>query len=72
MANYVAPEIDELLTKYPEYLKLATQTPSSASSSSVQASAAQAETSQKPKITSKSKRRPIKDVEFHVDKSEKT
>ena len=60
MANYVDPTIDWLLTRYPEYLKLADQTPSSASSSSVQASAAQPET------------RFLKVDEPHVKKSEKT
>ena len=76
MANYVDPMIDELLTEFPEYLKLATQTPSSAPSSApsslVQVSAAQPETSQKVQTTSKSKRRPMKDVESRVDKCEKT
>ena len=72
MANYVDPTVDELLTQNPEYLKLATQTPSSALSSSVQASAAQPETSQKTKTTNKSKRHFVKDARPRVDKSEKT
>ena len=72
MAGYVDPTIDELLTQYPEHLKLATQTPGSAPGSSVQTSAAQPETSQKPKTTSKSKRHPMKDAGHRVDKSEKT
>ena len=51
---------------------LITQTPGSAPGSSVQASAAQPKTGQKPKTTGKNKRRPIRNGGPHVDKSEKT
>ena len=70
MANYVDPTIDMLLTRFPEHFKLAAQTPSSESSSSVQASAAHPETSQKLKDAIQSKRPPIKDGGPHVDESE--
>ena len=72
MPNYMDLTVDEFLTQYSEHVKLATPTPSSAPGSSVQASAAQSETDQKPKTTSKSKRRPMKDGGPHVDKSEET
>ena len=69
MANHEKLTFDEFLAKYPGCF---TQAPSSAPSSAVQASAAQPETIQKPKTTSKSKRHPMRDGEQHVDKCEKT
>ena len=70
MANHEKLTLDEFLAKYPDCFEVATQMPSSAPSSAVQASAAQPETNQKPMSTSKSKRHPMKDGGYHVDISE--